>query len=665
MSARLTGPAHGFGKQAIDRSRPLTFRLDGVQIHGFAGDTVLSAALAAGVRGAGRIDGVPLALGPRLAPHVRARQQRNGADVPMALCPASDGLDLVTVGTRGGRLRRFAARIGNRPPDNLGVDFTPLLEDEIESIGTEAAGDADLVVVGGGVAGMAAALAAARRGQRVILVEQRGRPGGDAALFGNRDGEDPVLDIVAGLENRIAAEKRIEWRLLCRAIDAGDGGVTLLSVTGTGSDLATTTERIATPRIVLATGCADRLAIFPGNRLPGVIGLGEVFHLAGTYGVWPGGPTLFAGGTNAIYHLALLAKDSGVDIVRLIDHRPVAQSRFIDFAKAMGVPQEFGTRLSEAETGKDGMLAVRIMLAWYDSNSEGRAEFSAGSVVLSDGWRPRLTLWARLGGGLKWRETGAEVDGSHHKDGVVLAGSVTGLVTADGCRASGERAVALLFGEPAAPVKENRLDDRVESPEAPPLRPLNSTGERAFVAASNVFISMPTTVGQGHRRRWRRPADRKLNTIGAIDLESLEALTRAGLTPVEHFAALVKERLIRPIHVPARKAVRPPEAAADDIPAYLAGRFDGQLVLATLRSEDDRSFEPGMLVFADSSHDRPEDSIGVIVAERPAGGRAALVRSALADAAQVTVRDRSRPLAAFVSRETDGSFTSPPGKRSA
>ncbi len=88
------GGAQRFGGREIDRGRPLRFWLDGRLIRGFAGDSVLSAALGSGIVAAGRRGGERLALDERLAPAVvvRRRGQRAGEALPMARMPAVDGL---------------------------------------------------------------------------------------------------------------------------------------------------------------------------------------------------------------------------------------------------------------------------------------------------------------------------------------------------------------------------------------------------------------------------------------------------------------------------------------------------------------------------------------------------------------------------------------------
>ena len=106
---------HGFGGSALDRSKPLTFRLNGRTFNAFEGDTILSALLAAGVDGAGTHMGEAIRIGERFSPPVApvrlARDPRRA--MPMDRMPAMAGLDLVTLGPRlePVRLGGFAARL--------------------------------------------------------------------------------------------------------------------------------------------------------------------------------------------------------------------------------------------------------------------------------------------------------------------------------------------------------------------------------------------------------------------------------------------------------------------------------------------------------------------------------------------------------------------------
>ena len=89
--------AHEFGGIELDRSKSLSFRLDGVSIAGFAGDTVLSAVLAAGIDTYGTYGGTLLGLTEHLAPSL---SDKRGAPLPMDRTPAIDGLELTTIGVR-------------------------------------------------------------------------------------------------------------------------------------------------------------------------------------------------------------------------------------------------------------------------------------------------------------------------------------------------------------------------------------------------------------------------------------------------------------------------------------------------------------------------------------------------------------------------------------
>src|SRR5690606_22646079 len=99
---RLDPGDHHLAGSAIDRARPLQFRLDGRLIAGFAGDTVLSALLASGVDTAGRRDRAALALSSRHAPAIAfsALAGDRQSALPMARTPAGDGADYVTLAPR-------------------------------------------------------------------------------------------------------------------------------------------------------------------------------------------------------------------------------------------------------------------------------------------------------------------------------------------------------------------------------------------------------------------------------------------------------------------------------------------------------------------------------------------------------------------------------------
>ncbi|HZY50925.1 MAG TPA: 2Fe-2S iron-sulfur cluster-binding protein, partial [Devosia sp.] len=135
--------AHQFGGIELDRSRPLSFKLDGHKISGFAGDTVLSAILAAGIDTYGSFAGTSLGLSPRLAPLVTAK---NGTPLPMERTPAIEGADLATVGTRRGLAMRHPHSLRHVLNDLADPPWFRAKPDETRNF--------DLLIVGGGVSGL-------------------------------------------------------------------------------------------------------------------------------------------------------------------------------------------------------------------------------------------------------------------------------------------------------------------------------------------------------------------------------------------------------------------------------------------------------------------------------------------------------------------------------
>src|SRR5689334_11930736 len=99
--------AYQFGGIALDRSKPLSFKLNGRKIEGFTGDTILMAALAGGIDSVGTEGGAPLGLDARYCPPIRPRSSRSDRDIlPMERTPAIDGFDVETIWPAGAAIPR-------------------------------------------------------------------------------------------------------------------------------------------------------------------------------------------------------------------------------------------------------------------------------------------------------------------------------------------------------------------------------------------------------------------------------------------------------------------------------------------------------------------------------------------------------------------------------
>ena len=173
----------------------------------------------------------------------------------------------------------------------------------------------DVLVAGGGPAGMAAAVAAADAGASVLLVDQQHALGGHL-----RVGGDPERRALADLERAVAARGRIE--VLTDAVVTGvydDGWAAVLHRSAPG-----VTERLVKARVkhlVLAPGLIERPSVFAGNDLPGVLLSTAVRRLIGLYAVRPGRRAVVLTANDDGQAAAADLVRAGVDVVRLLDAR--------------------------------------------------------------------------------------------------------------------------------------------------------------------------------------------------------------------------------------------------------------------------------------------------------------------------------------------------------
>jgi sarcosine oxidase subunit alpha len=646
---------HSLAGAEIDRSRPLQFHLNGQVVSGFEGDTVLSAALASGIDCVGRLAGRPLALGPRFAPAV-SMVSPSGVEappVPMQQAPALNGAEIITVPAG----RSAASPLGKvrhllGPSKSLGIDLDrceALPEPWRDRAVTQAAPSA-LLVVGGGVAGMTAALTGMVLGLDVTLLEASPHLGGSARLFGTQEGEETAEESIARLSHAIQQTDKIRIITRARAFAAVPGRVRAHLVEDDGKSFTGQVLDFTASHIVLATGSIERLPVFPGNRLPGVMTTVDAFELAYRYGVWPGKSAVVATVSAFAYRLAMLASDAGVAVRRTLDARAQPQSRFIEFTKAYGITMAPGTEIAAAEPGeRDRGLSVVPQLH-VRNYTKAEAPIAADRLLVCGGFQPDLTLWHMAGGASIWEAGKARLVPEGNLPGMALAGAAAGYESRHACTMSGTDAVYALAGRKRRPVEERLIDPLHETPDAPTpfVVPAKGMGHRAFLSESGLHAGSAAGQVQSPRERgWLGSVLGKAHgdVHQSLDVAEVAAGVQIGSIPPESAGIVAQERsaiipLVDP--TPARQTRRAGQSGP--VPPFLSGRFGGAAQLWLVAPVDRRALDRGALIHLSSDQGDPREAVGVVVSALDGGALALLGRPEAQTGDRLSLRDHGQAI---------------------
>ncbi len=626
MSRLAADAPHGWAGQGIDRSKPLRFRLNGRLLEGFAGDTVLSAALANDIIAAGRHGDSALALEERFAPLISPTRGKTSLVLPMARTPALDGVDYVTLGERRdpiassgllgalrnrllGPYRTLNHRYGGPPP------APPWHGAEAETTL-----DADVVVIGAGVAGLAAAGAAVAAGRHVVLIEKGPSPGGVAGFFGAVEGEETPAALVARLMAGLEGKGRATLITAAEAYRVLGGTVFAHRVAIMDGHPTADILAIRAPRVVLATGAFERLPVFPGNRTPGVVGALAAWQRANRHGVWIGSKLLISTPHSHSYRLALHAADAGLAVQRIVDTRVNPHSRFVDFCKAIGVTLASGQipALAEPIRRNEASLAVTFQVA-IEGVAQETEPVETEMLVASGGWQPDLSLWLAAGGATRWHEERQALLADGQPDGIILAGAAAGYRSTAAAVDSGTAAMLRLLGKSAPAVSDALIASEFETPDGSSPSARIQPGR----TASAYLDRGPTLVTRRIAAASRHGISRLAAQTSVLGLGDVAAATALGAIAADDAGMVASERCVPGVELADRgwrvAVARAPAPGLAVPPAYLAGRFGPKPQLCVIAVSDSRHFEPGCLVFLESDTRNADDAAGVIFAPAPGG----------------------------------------------
>lgn len=431
------------GKGRVDPGKRLRFSFDGASYDGFQGDTLASALLANGVHLVGRSFKYHRPRGILSA----------GSEEPNALVGTRRGPGRFEPNTRATVLEVFdglAATSQNRWPslkrdigavnDALYMLFSagfyyktfmwpksfwnrvyePLIRGAagLGASPTELDPDCyasrfahcDVLVVGAGPAGLAAALEAGRSGAKVILVDEQAEPGGSLlsetdARIGGRSGWDwlrAATEELAGLAN---------VTVLPRTTAIGYYHQNLVGLCQRLTDhLASPPEgaprerlwKVRAKQVVLAQGAIEKPLVFDGNDRPGVMLAGAARSYLNRYGVKVGDRPVVVTSHDGAWLAAFDLAEAGVKVAAIVDVRPDVTSDLTARAAALGIEVLAGWTVT-GTSGRLRVASVRVNPAAGGRVGPART-IACDALLMSGGWTPSVHLFSHTLGKLDWSE---------------------------------------------------------------------------------------------------------------------------------------------------------------------------------------------------------------------------------------------------------------------
>jgi len=434
----------------VDRSRELRFTVDDMEYVGHPGDTVASALLANG-----RIE---------VGPSIYRRRPRGivgaGAEEPNALLQVSGDCSEPMVPAT---VRPLVGGLSAQTLSGLG---------RLDPIPDQAVYDklfvhTDVLVVGGGPAGLGAALSAARSGARVVLVDDQPELGG--ALLSGSDEEvegHPALDWVADVAKDLGAAAEVTVLTRTSAFGSYDDNYVLALENRTDhldqpAPNGVSRQRvwhIRAQQVVIATGAHERPLVFEGNDVPGVMLASAVRSYLNRYAVKPGERVVVATTNDSAYDTAEDLLAAGVELVAVLDAREDLSVRAEAVARR-------GVRVVTGSTVQGTVGEARVtgvLLGTLDSYDQATSweTLPCDLVAVSGGWSPVVHLHSQRQGRLRWDDALAAFvpDGSVRNQQVV--GSAAGVFDLSGCLRQGSGAGATAASWAGFPVQPIPLRGR-------------------------------------------------------------------------------------------------------------------------------------------------------------------------------------------------------------
>ena len=308
----------------------------------------------------------------------------------------------------------------------------------------------DILIVGGGPAGLMAALAAQPSGARIMLVDEGAHLGG--SLLHSRqaiNGEDG-RQWAASTAEQLASAANVTLLGRTTVVGYHDQGFLTglekrtdhLNASSPDGRSRQRMHRIRAKQVVLATGAQERPLVFANNDLPGCMQASAISAYRHQYGVVPGQRLVVMTTNDQGYQAALDWQDAGREVVAIVDSRLGAMGRFKAEASARGIRQIESSAVIEAKGRLEVSAAVVAKLSKDKASILGDAEvLKCDTIASSGGWSPVVHLSCHTGRRPVWSAAlNCFLADEAGRQGMTTAGAVTGILNLSHALATGFKA---------------------------------------------------------------------------------------------------------------------------------------------------------------------------------------------------------------------------------
>ncbi len=428
----------------IDRSKPIKFKFNGKELDGYKGDTLASALIANGVDVIGRsfkyhrprgIIGsgaeepnaiLQVGEGAKTVPNLRATQVElyDGLVAEAVNGWPSVDQDVGVINNVFARLLpagfyyktfMYPQKLWHKYEEIIrkaaGLGRSPALPDpdRYEKLNHHC----DALVVGGGISGLCAAIAAARSGARITVIDDQSEFGGRQLDNRYRINDAPSVDYIKALINELSSLENVT--LLPRTCAYGyldhNFVVAVEKVTDhepSAYSSHTTRERmwrIRAKQVVLATGAFERPLVFHNNDKPGVMIASAVSAYVNRYGVRPGKRLVYFVNNDSAYRSVLDCLEAGIDVEAVVDSRNNSQGDLVTEVRnnAVRVFNQHAVVDVKGSTRVEGVsiAAIDQHMQIIDGTTK---QIDCNTLVVSGGWSPAVHLFAQSGGKTQWND---------------------------------------------------------------------------------------------------------------------------------------------------------------------------------------------------------------------------------------------------------------------